>query len=174
MTWTAPEITRSEPEGAASERVLLEGFLDHHRDTLLAKCAGLDEEQLKRASVPPSALSLLALVRHLTEVEYSWFCERVDGQREEHLPYYGHDDDPDADFTEAGRADPAEAFERFRTAVKDAKQAAGRHGLDHTFEHPHHGTTSLRWVYLHMIEEYARHNGHADLIRERVDGRTGA
>ncbi|HLU27869.1 MAG TPA: DinB family protein [Glycomyces sp.] len=173
MTWTAPEITRTEPDRAASERVLLEGFLDYHRDTLLAKCAGLDEERLKRASVEPSGLSLLGLVRHLTEVEYNWFCQGVDGQRGQDLPYYGHEGDPDADFNEADRADPAEVFERFRAAVNDAKQAAGRHGLDHAFEHPHHGATSLRWVYLHMIEEYARHNGHADLLRERIDGRTG-
>ncbi len=153
--------------------MLLEGFLDYHRDTLLKKCAGLDEEQLKRAAVEPSSLSLLGLVRHLVDVEYSWFCKRVDGQREADLPCYGHDDDPDADFNEAPQADPAEAFERFRAAVKDAKEAAGRHGLDDTFEHPRHGTTSLRWVYLHMIEEYARHNGHADLLRERIDGSTG-
>ncbi|WP_026928660.1 DinB family protein [Glycomyces tenuis] len=173
MTWTAPEITRASPPNVGSERELLEGFLDHHRDTLLMKCAGLDEEQLKRASVEPSGLSLLALVRHISDVEYGWFCNRVDGQQEEDLPFYGPSDDPYADFRDAPQADPEEAFERFRTAVKDAKEAAGRHGLDDTFEHPRHGAMSLRWVYLHMIEEYARHNGHADLLRERIDGSTG-
>ncbi len=173
MNWTAPDTSRKEPRYAAPERELLEGFLDFHRDTLLVKCAGLDEEQLKRASVEPSELSLLALVRHLTEVEYSWFCEGMDARPEDDLPYYGHDDDPNADFSETAQADPAEAFERFRAAVEDAKEAAARHDLDDVFEHPRHGATSLRWVYIHMIEEYARHNGHADLIRERIDGRTG-
>jgi hypothetical protein len=173
MTWTAPEITRRDPGGNDPERVLLESYLDYHRDTLLMKCSGLDEEQLKRASVEPSELSLLALVRHLSDVEYGWFCYSVDGQKLEDLPLYGPAEDPYADFREAPRADPEETFERFRVAVKDAKEAAARHRLDDTFEHRHHGTTSLRWVYLHMIEEYARHNGHADLLRERIDGATG-
>ncbi|GAB3220404.1 DinB family protein [Glycomyces halotolerans] len=173
MTPTASDIERVDPPSNGGERELLEAFLDYHRGTLLMKCADLDEEQLKRASVEPSVLSLLALVRHLTEVELSWFCERVDGQDEADLPYYGHEDDMDADFNEAPQADPAETFERYRSAVEAARRAAAAHGLDDTHETSRRGPTSLRWVYLHMIEEYARHNGHADFIRERIDGATG-
>ncbi|GAB3655380.1 DinB family protein [Glycomyces tarimensis] len=173
MTWTAPEIERAKTARVGTERELLEGVLDRHRETLLMKCAGLEEAQLKRAAVESSELSLLALVRHVTENEYWWFCEVVDGQGAHDLPYYGRDDDLDADFHDAAKDDPAGAFERHRAAIAQAKAAAAKHELDHVAEHPHTGECSLRWVYLHMIEEYARHNGHADLIRERIDGRTG-
>jgi uncharacterized damage-inducible protein DinB len=171
-TWTAPEVTRTDPPKAAAERGQLESFLEFHRQTLLGKCAGLTEEQLKRRSVPASALSLLGLVRHMSEVERSWFRRRVAGEDIGFI--YSRDDNPDADFNEAGTADPAAAFATYTAEVEGARAAAARRPLDGTFFHPRHQVDiSLRWVYIHMIEEYARHNGHADLIRESIDGATG-
>lgn len=178
MTWRAPEIDRRHEPFVADERTMLEGWLDYHRDTLLHKCAGLTAEQLRTASVEPSALTLLGLVRHMAEVERWWFRIRAAGQQLSGLyEGDGDDDDPDADFNAVADADPEAAFATLTAEVAAAKAAAADLSLDHTFPHPghHHDgqDVSLRWVYVHLIEEYARHNGHADLIRERIDGVTG-
>ncbi|MEU8007921.1 DinB family protein [Catellatospora sp. NPDC049111] len=173
MTWTAPQITRTDEPYAADERTLLDGLLDRHRATLLHKCAGLTGQQLVTASAPPSTLTLLGLVRHLADVERTWFRRRVRGEAVPAL--YAHPDGrPGASFD---LADPAHAAADLATlaaeqqACRDAVAAAS---LDDTFTHERlHETMTLRWVYLHMIEEYARHNGHADLIREALDGVTG-
>ncbi|MGN9808444.1 DinB family protein [Micromonospora sp. BQ11] len=175
MTWRAPEIDRRHEPFLGDERTMLEGWLNYHRDTLLHKCAGLDAEQLRTASVEPSGLSLLGLIRHMTVVERAWFRQRFAG---EDLPeLYDWTADPDAEFTTLSTADPEADFAAFRAEVEAADAAAAGHDLDEEFtlrrrdgsEHQ----VNLRWVYIHMIEEYARHNGHADLIRERVDGVTG-
>jgi uncharacterized damage-inducible protein DinB len=175
MTSTAP----ADPEGrplppqAGDERASLEGFLDYHRATLAWKCSGLSPEQLAERAVPPSSMSLLGLVRHLADVETGWF-DRVDtGVRRP--PVYSSETEPDGDFDGAA-ADPAvveDAFATWQRAVEQSRAVTARTPLDATFEHPRDGTTSLRWVLLHMIEEYARHNGHADLLRERLDGAVG-
>ncbi|GAB3655375.1 DinB family protein [Glycomyces tarimensis] len=171
MDWIAPDTERRRPTLLADERAMLESFLDFHRDTLLVKCSGLTEAQLKHPSAEPSALTLLGLVRHMTDVEYWWFCDNFDGQTD--YPHYRSEKNYDACFDEAASADPDEAFERYRAAVAAARDTAAPRHLDDTFTHPSGKTASLRWIYLHMIEEYARHNGHADLIRERIDGATG-
>ncbi|MEV3937145.1 DinB family protein [Glycomyces sp. NPDC049804] len=171
MTFIAPDVERQFPPLQGGERAMLEGFLDWHRDTLLHKCSGLSGGQLKHASAEPSNLTLLGLVRHLTDVEHGWFCGRFAGERDH--PRYNSQDNSDADFEEAGDADPEEAFKRYRVAVEAARASVAECDLDATFTHPSGKTASLRWLYLHMIEEYARHNGHADLLRERVDGTTG-
>jgi hypothetical protein len=172
MTWTAPEVTRVRPLQTGDERASLESFLDHHRDTLHHKCAGLTAEQLKLASTEPSTLTLLGLVRHMSEVEHSWFSVRVAGQPPQ--PIYCTDEDPDGDFDLVADADPAADFATHHREIELSKAAAAELPLDHTFFHPRYQVDlSLRWVYLHMIEEYARHNGHADLLRERIDGATG-
>ena len=171
--WTAPAVERTEPDLLADERDALEQFLDYHRSTLLAKCAGLTAEQLKRRPSPPSALSLLGLVRHLTEVERWWFRMHAGGADLD-FPY-----DPDqtgADFDDTDTAD-AEANLASYTAEVEAARAAVA-GKDLGLVVPSRGhhperTRNIRWLYLHMIEEYARHNGHADLIREAIDGATG-
>jgi uncharacterized damage-inducible protein DinB len=170
MTWTAPNITRMDEPTSGGEREQLEAWLDYHRQTLLLKCAGLTADRLRERAVPPSTLSLLGLVRHLAEVERGWFRVRFAG---ESLAYYWiTDDNQDAEFDDVDTADPQEAFDAFDREVKGARAAAAGRSLDDTFLH--RGTTfTLRWVYLHMIEEYARHNGHADLLRERIDGATG-
>lgn len=173
MTWIAPQITRVDEPYIADEVTMLTAWLDYHRQTLLWKCQGLTADQLKIAAVEPSNLTLVGLVRHMAEVERSWFRRRFAG---EDTPWiYCTDDRPDGDFDDVAGADPAADFATFEAEVEAARRAAAGHSLDETFHHKHRDVEiSLRWVYVHMIEEYARHNGHADLIRERIDGATGA
>ena len=155
MTWTAPEVTRPDPPLVAGERETLDAWLDFHRDTLLGKCAGLTAGQLKLRAVEPSGLSLLGLVRHMTDVERWWF--RIHAANTD-LPFrYWTDADPDADFNDLHAADAAADLAAYRDEIGQARAAV----------------RGIRWIYVHMIEEYARHNGHADLIRERIDGVTG-
>ncbi|SRR6266540_4827432 len=172
MNWTAPQITRLDPPTTGDERTLLDTWLDYHRQTLLLKCADLSAEQLKLRSVEPSSLSLLGLVRHMAEVERAWFRLRFAGESIGYL--YCSEDSPDADFDDVGSADAEADVATFTREVEVARAAATGRSLDATFVHPHRQVQmNLRWVYLHMIEEYARHNGHADLLRERIDGATG-
>jgi uncharacterized damage-inducible protein DinB len=175
MTWTAPEVTRVDESYLGNERTMLEGWLDYHRQTLLLKCAGLTATQLKTATVEPSNLTLLGLVRHMAEVERAWYRRRFAGQQLDHI--YCSDARPDADLDDVGTADPEADFASLHREIELARQAAAGRELDETFllRRRDGGTEeiNLRWVYLHMIEEYARHNGHADLIRERIDGVTG-
>lgn len=166
-------MTRAEPPNVADERTALQGWLDYHRATLRWKSAGLTGEQLVVRPVKSSSLSLLGLVRHMAEVERSWFRYRFAGQRDL-TGLYSSAEQPDADFD---LTDPARAeadFAAFTAECAAADDAARGRSLDETFVHPRTGETlDLRWIYLHMIEEYARHNGHADLIRELIDGVTG-
>lgn len=172
MTWIAPSVQRRDEPGIADERAMLEGWLDYHRQTLLWKCSGLTAEQLRLRSVQPSTLSLLGLVRHMAEVERWWFRRRFAAEPVEDL--FCTEASPDGDFDDVGTADAESDFAAFAAEVAAARRAADGHGLDETFHHPRLGKElSLRWVYLHMVEEYARHNGHADLLRERIDGTTG-
>lgn len=172
MTWIAPDFERTETPLVADERNMLRAWLDRHRDTLLWKCAGLDAEQLRTRAVEPSTMSLLGLVRHMTEVERGWFRCAAAGQD---LAYvYCSEDNPDGDFADVADADPEATFAAYRAEIAQADAAVAALPLDHTFRHRRRADDySLRWVYLHMIEEYARHNGHADLLRERIDGFTG-
>ena len=168
-TWTAPSPKRESEPFTGPERAMLQGWLDWHRQTLLSKCAGLTAEQLKTHSVEPSNLTLLGLVRHMAEVERSWFRERAAGQRVEFR--YDDPSNIDSDFDDVADADAEADLADFRAELPRADAAIAALSLDHEFEA--RGTRTLRWAYLHMIEEYARHNGHADLLRERIDGRTG-
>jgi uncharacterized damage-inducible protein DinB len=164
--WTAP--TPPEPhEGAlvGIDRAILEDYLAWERRTLLNICAGLTGEQLAQRALPPSSLSLLGLVRHLAKVERTWFRERVVG--EQHEPMYAGS--KDADFDDLDPAVAEVDFERFRAECRLADEAAAGRDFDATFELGG-DTYSLRLVYVHMVAEYARHNGHADLLRERIDG----
>jgi uncharacterized damage-inducible protein DinB len=174
MTWTAPE-TRHErvPVDAltADERTNADAWLDHHRRTLLWKCGGLTAEQLKLCPVEPSNLSLLGIVRHMAEVERDWFRHRFAGERPGYL--YCTDEDLDAEFDVAGANAEADLATYAREIELVDRTTAGR-SLDETFLDPRREVRmSLRWVYTLMIQEYARHNGHADLLRERIDGATG-
>jgi uncharacterized damage-inducible protein DinB len=173
MAWTAPEITRDREPYIADERTMLDGWLDFHRQTLLLKCAGLTADQLKKRAVDPSSLSLLGLVRHMAEVERWWFRRMAGGQDLGWL--YVTDDSEDADFDDVDAADAEADLAAFAAEVEQARAAVAGRSLDDTFVSPTRKTEiSLRWVYTHMVEEYARHNGHADLLRERIDGTTGA
>ena len=172
MTWAAPKITRDDPPLVAGERPMLDAWLDFHRQTLLWKCAGLTGAELARRSAEPSGLSLLGLVRHMAEVERSWF--RHGFAREPVGDLYCSDERPDADFDDATAGTAEADIATFRQEVGLARAAVGGHSLDETFYQARRKRhVSLRWIYLHMIEEYARHNGHADLIRERIDGAVG-
>jgi uncharacterized damage-inducible protein DinB len=168
---------RTRPPTAADERTMLCGWLDWHRETLVVKCAGLSPEQLATRSAPPSTLSLLGLVRHMADVERGWFRRLLAG--EEAPPLYYSEADPDGDFdnvdpagTDASTVEAAVAAWRAECArAREIVAALG--SLDEVRLHRRYGEISARWVLVHMIEEYARHNGHADLLRERIDGARG-
>ncbi|PKV89165.1 DinB family protein [Streptomyces sp. TLI_146] len=174
-TRTAPD-GRPIPPPHADERAMLESWLDFQRATLALKCDGLDDHRLRLASVEPSAMTLLGLVRHMAEIERNWFQRVFAGQD---IPFlFGKDGD--AGFT----LDPDRGIED-ELALWRAEVARGRELIaDASLEDAGplsaenaavlgESTVSLRWILIHMIEEYARHNGHADLLRERVDGVTG-
>jgi uncharacterized damage-inducible protein DinB len=166
---------QARPARQADEREMLTGWLEHHRAILLWKCEGLSDDQLKKRAVPPSTLSLLGLVRHMTDVERGWFQWALLG---EDIPFaYDRSADQDAAFNDVDGADPAEAFRAYEQECAAARQAlAEAADLDVLSKRPPEGTDepwSLRWIVTHMIEEYARHNGHADLLRESIDGVTG-
>ncbi|MGW0247356.1 DinB family protein [Nocardia goodfellowii] len=174
MTWKAPDVDRREPPLVGDERTELQAYLDYHRDTLRWKCSGLSAEQLKLRAVPTSNLTLLGLVRHMTEVERGWFRLTAAGKDVGYV--HDYTDDTDADFNAIETADAARDYARYRDEIVKCDAAVKDIPLDQTFPHPRPDrpdTYSLRWVYLHMIEEYARHNGHADLLREAIDGLTG-
>jgi uncharacterized damage-inducible protein DinB len=173
MNWIAPPVDRVEPPYVADdERASLDSWLDYHRNTLLWKCAGLTGEQLTRTPVAKSTLSLLGLVRHMADVERIWFRFRFAG--EPVRPIYWSDEREDADFELVDPANAEADFAAFAAEVAAARQAAAGRSLEEPFTFGKRQIRSdLRWVYVHMIEEYARHNGHADLIRELVDGATG-
>jgi uncharacterized damage-inducible protein DinB len=145
---------------------MLQAFLDWHRATLLYKCQGLNGVQLAERSVPPSELSLLGLIRHMTRVERVWFRQRFADESVEDAY------ESAAAFTAADPGRAAADYARFTEEWKLADAAAANAPLDATFTH-NGETMSLRLIYLHMIEEYARHLGHADMLRERIDGATG-
>jgi len=155
----------------AGERAMLAGFLDFNRSTLLVKCAGLTAEQLALRPAPPSTLSLLGLVRHLTDVEITWFRRRFGGQD---VPSaYTTADRLDATFDDV---DPARAEAEIARLVEEqrlAREAVADLPLEHIFVSEKWGEMSLRWAYSHMNSEYSRHNGHADLLRQLIDGVTG-
>src|SRR4051794_4784808 len=162
---TTPAPERRDPPVLADEREMLDSWLDFHRATLLMKCQGLGEEQLKTRSVPPSSLSLLGLVRHMLEVEQSWFLRVFRG--EDAPPRYYSDDNPDGDFDDVDTADAAADIAAYHEMADRCRAAARGLELDSVGVGLRRGRqVGLRWIYVHMIEEYARHNGHADLLRE--------
>ena len=173
MTWIAPDVPRSEdyPERRNEpEREMLRDWLDWHRATLLRKCAGLDSAQLATRAVPPSALSLLGLVRHMSDTERGWVRQTYRGEQVPDLYY--RPEARNADFAEADAARAEEDFEIFRTECRAVHDTLAAAALDDTFVF-REKAISVRWMWQHLVEEYARHNGHADLIREAIDGSAG-
>jgi len=165
-------ITRIDPPVFADERPMLEAWLEYHRATLAMKCDGLSREELIERAVPPSTLSLLGLVRHMAEVERAWFRRTLGG--EDPPPLYSTDADIDADFNDLDAADPGQAFAAWQAECDHARALlAAAPSLDIPARQRDGEVTSLRWILVHMIEEYARHNGHADFLREHIDGSVG-
>ncbi|GAA4227699.1 putative damage-inducible protein DinB [Streptosporangium album] len=163
---------RVDPPYVADELPMLRSWLDWHRETLAVKCAGLSEEQLRLRAAGPSTLSLLGLVRHLTEVERHWFRNILNGENSPGI--YWTDQEPDGDFDLVDTASAGEAFARWHTEIARARELSAGLSLETVGKQQRKGEdVSLRWIFIHMIEEYARHNGHADIIREQIDGVTG-
>jgi uncharacterized damage-inducible protein DinB len=171
---TAGPPYRTDPAGDADEKTSLLAYLDYHRATLRWKCENLTPEQLATRAVPSSTLSLLGIVRHLAEVERGWF-DRV-AQVEPRPGIYYTKAEPDLDF-DGAVADPEvvrQAYADWEAEIANARDVAERTPLESAFVRQRTGErVTHRWVLLHLIEEYARHNGHADLLREAIDGSTG-
>ncbi|MFI1254897.1 DinB family protein [Streptomyces netropsis] len=181
--------TRSFPPLNVDERTTLESWLDFHRATLAHKCAGLSDEQAREASARPSELTLTGLVQHMAEVERTWFRRILTGERV--AAVHGTDATPlgpldlvdghDVGFEVAEGATLEGALAEWQAEIERARANCAPLSLDATGTfpwafapgEPAGSPVSLRWIFVHMIEEYARHNGHADLLRERVDGSTG-
>ena len=169
---------RTDPPRVGTEAEILLGYLDFHRDTLRWKTGGLDAAALRR-TLGPSAITLGGLLKHMALVEDSWFT-RVHGRQPLPQPWAAvdWDSDPDWEWSSAAQDSPEELRRQYDESVARSRTIIGsepdldavtvrpsRSGPDRTF--------SLRWIVVHMVEEYARHNGHADLIRESVDGQVG-
>jgi uncharacterized damage-inducible protein DinB len=164
---------RTMPPLQADERATLESWLDFYRATLARKCDGLTDEQLRTAAVPPSTLTLLGLVQHMAEVERNWFRRVLLG--EEVPPIHASEADPtghSGGFDVAEDAGYATARTTWEAEVARARANCAGRDLDATSPFMG-GQVTLRWIYSHMVAEYARHAGHADLLRECIDGSTG-
>ena len=174
--WSAPEDDPRTYGNPVGELATYQEYLVNYRLTIEMKCEGLDPDQLARRSVPPSTMSLLGLVRHLAQVENNWFQRVLQGLTEPPR-LFNRDEDPDWQFTGAVPEQEVvdEAFATWKAEIAVAETwLAALDGSDLGREVPlHDETVSVRDVLVHMIEEYARHAGHADLLRECIDGRTG-
>lgn len=155
----------------AGERESLGAWLDSQRETILWKIGGLNDEQLRREMVP-SGLTLLGLVKHLTADEHGWFAVGFAASGEPDL--FESPDDPDLDMHVQPDETTEQIIEGYKRACERSREIyASAPSLDATFENPRRGTMDLRWLMIHMIEETARHAGHADIMRELIDGATG-
>ena len=162
-------MTRVNPPEIADERSMLVSWLAYHRETVRVKCEGLTDEQMRMRSVPPATLSPLGMVRHLAEVEAFWWREVVEGKE---FPLYCSETNRDGDFDFGEDATVAEAWSTWEAQVAHADEVlATTRARRQVMER---GTTNwIRWIMVHLIEEYARHNGHLDLLRQCIDGVTG-
>jgi uncharacterized damage-inducible protein DinB len=165
------DARRTEPAYVLTERTMLEDWLEYHRTTLLLKCEGLDDTRRKVRPVATSKLSLHGLIRHMAEVERNWFHRTLLRQPETPPIWY----DPAIDDSELVPLDDADwesDLATWQAECEHSRKAAAGRDLDDTGVRRGE-EVSLRWIYVHMVEEYARHNGHADIIRELIDGAVG-
>jgi len=173
--WTRPEDDPRVAGSPTGELATIREYLTNYRLTLGMKCEDLSPEQLATRSVPPSTLSLLGLIRHMARVEHNWFQRSLQGHRDVPRLYWSEEDN-DLDFN-AAVADPAmvdDAFAAWKAQIAAADEwLDGLTDLDAVVLTPHGEGATVRDILIHMIEEYARHCGHADLLRECIDGRTG-
>jgi len=164
---------RISPPLLGGERETVRAFLDFHRATLAMKCRGLSDEELRQRSMPPSTLTLLGLVRHMAEVERTWFRRVING---EDIPLRWSAEGDYQVAYDASASTRAEAFGAWQEEVEHARRIErAAESLDVAgYQARWDEKVSLRLVMLHMIHEYARHNGHADFLREGIDGEVGA
>ena len=151
----------------ADERTTLVAFLEWQRSVLTRKCRGLSDDEMRDRTAPPSNLSLLGLVRHMANVERGWFRRTIAGETVTDV-YAG-----DSDFDNVANGDSSSAILLWQEECERSRDVTAARSLDFTGHHRSGREVSLRWVMIHMIEEYSRHNGHADLLRERIDGAVG-
>lgn len=154
---------------AGDERAMLCGYLDHYRQVMITLCEGVNGDDLVRPD-EMTGYSVLGLIKHLTLVERTWFAERVAG---EDIGYRWDPDDPNEDFRIEKSERPREILDGYRSAIEGSRQIVAERSLDDNLKGTGYEDYTLRWVMLNMIVEVAGHAGHADILRERLDGRTG-
>jgi hypothetical protein len=170
VTDTPPLADEENLIGVAGEREILEEFLDYHRGALSGKLRGLSEEDARRRLVP-SATTMLGLISHAAAVERNWFQHYLGGRPREEITGSSRGDDPSWDV-EAGQT-IAGVIAEFESACATSRQIAAGFTLDQTVPHDQLGQVSLRFIYVNILSEHARHAGHADILREQIDGATG-
>lgn len=153
---------------AGGEKEVLAGFLDHYRGVMLTLCRGLSEEDLRRPMVP-SGTSLLGLVKHLAYVERGWFQEVIAGEPEN----YPYEEGSDGDLRAETGETPEEIFDFYRAECERSREILAGVSLEDNAKRADRAHFKVRWIVAHMIEETARHAGHADILREMIDGKTG-
>lgn len=169
MTWVVPECDPGEPAGDLGERAALDAQLQCQRRSLQDNCAGLSHADLARRPIATSLISLLGIVRHVTDVERWWFRMNAAGQA---LDFQYDPALDNSDFRDLDAVPAETVFDAYWAECAAADAAIASLSLDHTFwNDKRQARLDLRWAYLHMIEEYARHNGQADILRELIDGR---
>jgi Protein of unknown function (DUF664) len=170
VTDTPPLADEEDLIGIAGERETLEEFLDYHRSALIGKLSGLSEEDARRRLVP-SATTMLGLISHAAAVERNWFQHYLGGRPRDEISGDSRGDDPSWDV-DAGRS-VADVIAEFESACAQSRQIAAGFTLDQTVPHDQLGQVSLRFIYANINSEHARHAGHADILREQIDGATG-
>jgi uncharacterized damage-inducible protein DinB len=170
MTTPASPPGAGQPDSTGSERQVLEAFLDFHRHVLVSKLDGISESEARHRRVP-SKTTLAGLIKHMTGVEQEWFQEVLAEREPADIgPNVGGGDES---WDLADNETVSSLIEEYEQACEQSRQTAERFGLEDAVPHPDLGRVSLRWIYVHMIEETARHAGHADILREQTDGAAG-
>ena len=170
MTIPASPPAASQPDSTGSEREVLEAFLDFHRQVLVSKVDGISENEARHRRVP-SKTTLAGLIKHMIGVERGWFQEVLAGRKPEDIgPNVGGGDES---WDLAENETVSSLIEEYEQACEQSRQTAARFALDDAVPEPDMAQVSLRWIYVHMIEETARHVGHADILREQTDGAAG-
>jgi len=170
VTDATPPVDEEDLVAVAGERETLEGFLEYHRRVVRGKLRGLSEQDARRRLVP-SLTTMLGLVSHATAVERNWFQHHLGGKPREEIAGNARGDAPSWDV--AAGTTIAEVIAEFESACATSRQIAASFALDQTVPHDQLGRVTLRWIYVHIIREHARHIGHADILREQIDGVTG-
>jgi uncharacterized damage-inducible protein DinB len=170
MTIPASPPTADQPDSRGGERQVLEAFLDFHRQVLVSKVDGISENEARHRRVP-SKTTLAGLIKHMIGVERGWFQEVLGGRNPEDIgPNVGGGEES-WDLAESETV--SSLIEEYEQTCEQSRRTAARFALDDAVPEPDMGQVSLRWIYVHMIEETARHAGHADILREQTDGAAG-